>query len=174
MPSSSTYTPIQTLTGNGSVNPLSFQNIPQTYTDLILVIYGRATSANTADQTLAYLNANTGTSNYSGTYFTTNGTSATSSRASSGTYFQFGVHPGGNSTAGNFGIEILHFMNYTNTTNFKTVLNRSGYDLNGSGEIYDSVHLWRQTAAINRIDMYTSTNNWATGTVMSLYGIGAA
>ena len=174
MAASSTYTPIAVLTGNGSTNPLSFQNIPQTYTDLILVIYGRGTGANTADTTLCYLNANTGTTNYSNTYLYANGTSTFASRGSNGVYFNFGNHPGGNAAANNFGVEILQFMNYTNTTTFKTVLNRSGYDLNGSGDTYDSVHLWRQTAAINRIDIYTSLGSWATGTVASLYGITAA
>jgi hypothetical protein len=174
MPASSTYSTIAVLTGNGSTNPLSFQNIPQTYTDLIMVVYGRGTGANTSDQSLIYLNANTGTSNYSGTYLYANGTSTLATRQSNSTYFNLGEHPGGNSTANNFGVEILQFMNYTNTTNFKTVLNRSGYDLNGSGVVYDSIHTWRQTAAINRIDIYTSLGSWATGTVASLYGIAAA
>jgi hypothetical protein len=169
-----TYDSLATFTSNGSQNPISFQNIPQTYTDLVLIINGRATGTATEDSTLSYINSNTGTNNYSNTYFYTSGSSIISSRATNQVYFGFGTHPGGTATANMFGTEVFHFLNYSNSTTFKTVLAQSSADLNGSGSTWTTVNLWRQTAAINRIDMYVSGPFWASGSILSLYGIRAA
>ena len=169
-----TYEPIASYTSNGTQNPISFQSIPQTYTDLVVVINGRATGTSAEDTTLSYINSNTGTNNYSNTNFYTNGSSIISNRATNQVYFGFGTHPGGTATANIFGTEILHFLNYTNSTTFKTVLTQSSSDLNGSGSTFTTANLWRQTAAINRIDLYVSGPYWESGSTLTLYGIKAA
>jgi hypothetical protein len=169
-----TYEPIATYTSNGAQNPITFLSIPQTYTDLVLVINGRATGSTGEDSTLAYVNINTGTNNYSTTNYYSTGASVVSNRTTNQVYFGFGTHPGGTATANIFGTEVYHFLNYTNTTTFKTVLSQSSADLNGAGSTYMTASLWRQTAAINRLDMYVSGPYWASGSTLTLYGVKAA
>ena len=170
-----THEPIASFTVSGSsTNPVTFNNIPQTFTDLMLVIYGRSTGTVQLDTTLAYVNFNTGTNNYSNTNFYTDGSSIVANRATNQVYFGFGAHPAGGATANVFGTEVFHILNYTNSTAFKTVLSQASSDLNGSGQMYMGVHLWRQTAAITRLDMYTSNPAWAAGSKLTLYGIKAA
>jgi hypothetical protein len=169
-----TYDSIATFTSNGAQNPITFNNIPQTFSDLVLVIAGRATGSAQEDTTLAYLNINTGTTNYSNTWVYNTASSLVTNRAANQVYFGFGNHPGGGATANIFGVEVFHFIDYTNANKFKTVLSESVADLNGSGSTYRTVNLWRQTAAINRIDMYVSGPAWASGSTLTLYGIKAA
>jgi hypothetical protein len=65
-------------------------------------------------------------------------------------------------------------MNYSNTTTYKTALNRSNQ---AAGGVDATVGLWRSTAAIDTIRFYANTNgsqNFLTGSTFTLYGIAAA
>jgi hypothetical protein len=174
MPAESTYTAIATTTLGTATNPITFSSIPQTYTDLVIVVAGRGTGSNTIDSTLSYFNSNTGTNNYSNTFLYGDGATAYATQNTNAVYFAFGTHPGNNATANVFGAEVFHVLNYSNTTTFKTVISRSSTDIGGSGQTWLSANLWRQTSAINTIQLYTSAGNWAVGTKFSIYGIKAA
>jgi hypothetical protein len=72
-------------------------------------------------------------------------------------------------------VNTYQFMNYTNTTTYKTILCRTSN--NYGGVIRSSVGLLKSTAAISSIWMdlaFSSSNNWSTGSTFSLYGIKAA
>jgi hypothetical protein len=62
-------------------------------------------------------------------------------------------------------------MNYSNATTFKTTIARGGSAANLT---IAQVGLWRDTAAINRIDVTTGTGTMNTGTVLTIYGIASA
>jgi hypothetical protein len=66
-------------------------------------------------------------------------------------------------------------MNYSNSTTYKTVLGRSN---RASSDTAADVGLWRSTSAITRIDLAMGgsfpTNNFASGSTFTLYGIAAA
>jgi len=65
----------------------------------------------------------------------------------------------------------LDLFSYSGSTN-KTVLSRGSNDLNGSGNVWRSVGLWRNTAAINSIKLIApGGNNFYAGAKVSLYGI---
>ena len=100
------------------------------------------------------------------TYLTGDGSSATSDRSSDnyivGTNQVF--------ASGFLYNQIVHFMNYANTTTYKTVLTRSN---NASRAVETLVSTWRSTAAINSIEYYAS-GNFDTGSTFNLYGITAA
>ena len=166
----STYTPIATTT-LGSAATITFTSIPSTYTDLIVVLNGNGSRAATSDDTGLRLNSDSG-ANYSETIIIGNGTSASSSRASSvnemfqNTNFRIGATSGARSTI------IYHFMNYSNTTTYKTVLGRSNVSDFG---VVEGVGLWRSTAAINTIYLYNYTSNaFTAGTTATLYGVKSA
>ena len=160
-----TYTPIATQTADGSTIFFDFSSIPQTYTDLILVISG-----STGDSApFIRLNSNTSPI-YSSTSLQGNGTSATSSRrlradgAPNDTRFEIGL-----GSSNEIVTNIFNIMNYTNTTTNKTVLCRA----NQAGvAVKLSVGLYGSTSAINAIRVgNTNSNALSSGTVLSLYGI---
>lgn len=151
----------------------AFSNIPQTYQDLQISLYGRDTSSNTAITGGIYLNT-IATTSWSSTFLRGDGSSATSSRTttSSPTYGGGFVVPAASATANIFGATLIHILNYANTTTNKTVLSRSASDLNGSGLTELRVSLWANTNAVTRIDVAGSAN-WKAGTTATLYGIRA-
>ena len=73
-----TYTPIATYNGDGSATTITFSSIPQTYTDLVLVM-PIFTTVNANES--VRINGDTG-NNYSSTWITGNGSTAASSRLS--------------------------------------------------------------------------------------------
>jgi hypothetical protein len=152
-----TYEPIATATASGTT--ITFSSIPQTYTDIVYVIF---------TPTIAGVNTNI---NFNGvtttTYSTTQvygeaGFSAPASfRITDNTYALAGISDGTAAIRG-------QIMNYSNTTTFKTLFNRGG----GSGRYLNmDINLWRSTAAITSILFGPSLS---TGTTITLYGIKAA
>jgi hypothetical protein len=161
----STYSQIATQTLGSSAATVTFSSIPQTYTNLVLIIDG--TSANDSNGGIRF-NGDT-TSNYSWTRLQGNGSTATSARASNDTSIQsFTV---GTSTGG-AGAAVIQIFNYTNTTTFKTIITRHGA---ASVIVRAIVGLWRKTPeAITSITIITDNANFATGSTFTLYGIKGA
>ena len=167
-----TYTPIATTTGNGATNTISFTSIPQTYTDLILICNAFVSS----DAINMYTTVNGSGSGYSKTWMGGNGTSASSSRATSTSQWTMSDGPLGNGSSTAPMYMQMQFHNYSNTTTSKTMLARQhivGATYNG---VVASVNLWSNTNAINRIDIYCQSGSYylRSDATFTLYGIAAA
>ena len=168
MPLPSTMTPIATNTLSSATNSITFSNIPQNYTDLAVVFNGGLSVFDFIYTQVGNGSIDTG-SNYSGTQLMGNGSSASSSRHSNSTYLQtLGWGIGFLNDANG----LLHFMNYANTTTYKTIIDRSNSPAYGTSTF---VGLWRSTSAINTI-RFTGVNsrNITAGSTLTLYGIKAA
>lgn len=167
MAAGATYEPISTTTLGSANNSVTFSSIPATYTDLIVVM--NPTGVSSGGYVGGWrVNGDTG-NNYSNTNLYGSG-SAGSSR-NSNTSFSYAFNPDigvGDSNS----IGLLHFFNYANTTNYKTVLTRYAQAGNGN---FANVGLWRSTSAINSITllMYPSID-FDSGSTFTLYGIAAA
>ncbi len=163
-----TYEPIATQTLGSAAASVTFSSIPQTYTDLILVVNPIVTSATTF--AVRYNNVSTGTP-YSATFLYGDGTSAASARVSNQNEIRVSYAATSRST--NTGNIIVNIFNYSNTTTYKTNLSRENYAGEASGV---NVGLWRSTAAITQIDLIPVSGGTIinTGTVVTLYGIKAA
>jgi len=163
MAAGNTYTQIASTTLGSTATTVTFSSIPATYTDLILVFNPVVTTLSGIDYQITF-NSDTA-SNYSRTYLLGDGTSASSGRSTSQTSYS----PGGiynNSTV------TVQILNYSNTTTNKTPIARVNIAAQYTAA---TVGLWRNTAAINRIDITTSTTaNFNTGSTFNLYGITAA
>jgi hypothetical protein len=159
-----TYEPIATTTLGSNQANVTFSTISGSYTDLVLIC--SVSLASLTDRGLLFqVNGDTGT-NYSLTNLDGNGSSAASGRDTNNTFGMAGLASSANVTT-----SITHFMNYSNTTTYKTMLargNNSGYLVRAS------VSLWRNTAAITSIKIFDSTVNLASGSTFTLYGIKAA
>jgi hypothetical protein len=177
MAAQSTYTPIATITANGSTRDIIFSNIPQTYTDLRVSIYSRSNYGSTEDSIAFYFNSyNSPSVVHSQTQLYGNGSSAYSSRATGQNIWILGNTPAATTTSGIFGAATLDILNYANTSTYKTGIARTADDLNGSGQTQLTVGLWRSTSAITQIDFFplNASTVWVSGSIFTLYGITAA
>ena len=162
-----TYTPIASITTGAATSSVTFSSIPSTYTDLVLVSIP-LTQGNIFDSNLV-INSDTGT-NYSCTRLFGSGTTASGDRAATtaNSLASWGV-------AASTGTPIIfytHFLNYSNTTTYKTFLTRANEPNNSTGSNYTGLvtSLWRNTAAITTIE-FKSSANFGSGSTFNLYGI---
>jgi hypothetical protein len=162
MAAGATYEPIATTTLIVNTFSLDFTSIPQTYTDLILISNGN-TLAGPTDNILRFNNDSSTTCTL--TAILGDGSSASSYRTSAlyipinGLWWS-----GGNST------RIVHIMNYTKTTIYKTVLVRC----NNGTQVTAQVGLWPVTSAISTITINAGGSTFTSGSTFTLYGIAAA
>jgi hypothetical protein len=165
MAAGSTYTPIATTTIGSTVTTYTFSSIPSTYTDLIIVATLKISGAGDNGISLRY-NGDSGT-NYSFTYLNGNGTSVASGRSSNQSYAQVG-----NISGDYYYPSIIHIMNYSNTTTYKTTVSKASL-----ATYYQQAYtsLWRNTSAINQIEVRANGGaDFVSGSTLTLYGITAA
>jgi hypothetical protein len=156
-----TYTPIASITLGAAVAEVTFTSIPSIYTDLVLVAFTNQTSS-----IASYIQFNGDTAtNYSNTNLTGDGTSATSNRVTSSA---LGVAFA--TTSANDQISILNIMNYSNTTTNKTFLLRRN---DAAAQISLVAGLWRSTAAISSMRLYSNGSTFTSNSTFNLYGIQA-
>ena len=162
----STYTPIATQTLGSSAASVTFSSIAGTYTDLLIVMN---TKGSTLSNNYMQVNGDTG-SNYSRTGLSGNGSAASSYRGSSQTKVYLDNNSATDSTEFRYNGEI-HLMNYSNTTTYKTFLNRANNAAYGTEA---QASLWRSTAAITSVTVAMDTGTYSAGSTFTLYGIKAA
>ena len=161
-----TYEKIATTTLGSANATITFSSIPATYTDLVLAM---AIGTSNQDGIKIMINNDTAT-NYSNTRLYGNGSSISSNRRSSTAtvYLDDGV---AFSTGAGSNNSILQFMNYSNTTTYKTWLQRGNNAANGTVAV---VGLYRSTSAISRLDFTAvGTSTFVSGSTFTLYGIKA-
>ena len=164
----SAYEVISTQTLGSAVASVTFSSIPQTYTDFVLVV-SNLSAASASNAFKMQVNSDTG-NNYSCTFVEGDGTLAESGRRTSTNSFNFMDQVIGTNA---YSINIINFMNYSNTTTYKTVLSRSS---TAGTAVEAAVNLWRNTNAISSFVIFfaASGNDIQSGTVFTLYGIKAA
>lgn len=164
MPAGNTYESIATTTVGTATASVTLSSIPGTYTDLILVVNGTTTSG--AD---GYIRVNSDTgNNYSQTIILGSGSSAQSLRYSNNDRVYLDYY---GLSAATFNMNaVIQFMNYANTSVYKTFLVREN---NAAISTEAHVDLWRSTSAINSVTVFTNST-WVSGTTFNLYGIKAA
>lgn len=165
-----TYEPISTTTLSSATNTITISSIPQTYTDLVLVIGSVRDSAGGSSVVAVRYNGDTG-ANYSCTYIGASGAGGLySGRRSSDN----GIWLGGMySPRGTFRINI---SNYSNTTTNKTSISRQDFYATAYESVGQYIGLWRSNAAITSVTIYSIdvSPQFDVGTSFTLYGIKAA
>lgn len=167
-----TYEPIATQTLSSDTGIVTFSSIPQTYTDLIFVVSAKASSSS---YDISALRVNSVTSGYSKTYIEGSGSSATAGRGSAEISLRAGYLPGTSYTS-EFSLDIYNFMDYTNTTKYKTVLCRcNAYNTSTNFNTQAQVSMIPTTSAITQITLQTANGaNLKTGSTFTLYGVKSA
>lgn len=161
-----TYKPIATATLSSTAAEYTFSSIPQTYTDLVLIMNLVPNGSGSGTFTV---NGDTG-SNYSytalvGLETTGSGVSFRDSNLTSGYWLASGAAL---TNSANLHFDILNFMNYSSTSNYKTIINRESPGQ--FGYLGAWVNMWRSNSAITSITMKAATS-FLSGTTFTLYGI---
>ena len=161
-----TYVALDKVTVGTATPSITFSSISGGYTDLVIVIdaTNSAGAGSNGWGTRLRFNGDTA-SNYSWTIVNGSGSTASSARGSSVTSALAGWSNGGTTSS----TQIVHVMNYANSTTYKTTIGRSA---NSAERTAGIVNLWRSTAAVTSITIFDEgSNNWQTGSTFSLYGI---
>jgi hypothetical protein len=163
-----TYEPIATTTLGSATSAVTFSNIPQTYTDLVVVCMGQNTTSTVAMTGEVDINGDGG-NNYSSTWININATTGRGANNNGGYIGSF------NRTSRSW--YVINFMNYSNTTTFKTWLSRWGTMGGPAPDAGAIVGMWRNTAAITQLNFNRpagESGSFETGSIWTLYGIKAA
>ena len=170
MAAQSTWTPIATLTLATS-GGLAFNNVPQNYTDLVLVCSVRSTYNAASDVGILDFGY---TTNHSYTALRAVGTTPTSYNGTASYGLYCNAIPAATTNANIFGTFVAHIFNYSNSTTYKTAIVRQGWDLNGSGGTTITVGMKNLTAPLTTVELGGGNAALAAGSTATLYGITAA
>ena len=155
--------------GVGGVVNLSFNNIPQTFTDLMLKISVRSNGTSGTREIGAYFNGVGFPAPSSATILNGNGSSVSSIR--NGNYISFGLINDALTTANTFSSHEIYIPNYT-STNFKQIIVDSVSENNGTTAVQRlTAVLNRQNAAITSIGMDSGGEVYQQYSSFTLYGI---
>lgn len=161
---------IQTIELTSAQAQISFNNIPQDFTDLELVVSARFAGSRSS---YGYRFNNDSSSSYPWRRLYGNGSSAASG-SGTGTTGLIGECPGTSETANTFGNGRLYIPNYTSSS----IKSASADDVseNNAVESYQHIvaNLWNNTTAINSISVMGyggPSTNFAAGSTISLYGV---
>jgi hypothetical protein len=144
-----------------------FNNIPQTYTDLKLLVSGRssATGGN-RDTPLMYLNADPNFGSHTRLYGIP---SSKGSDRSSGLYL--GYTSTNSTTSNTFGILEVYIPNYS-SSNFKQIIADSVSETTATDNgLAMMASLYRSNAPVTQLQIAAGGGNWMANTTFTLYGI---
>jgi hypothetical protein len=162
-----TYTLISSVTvGSGGAATIDFTSIPGTYTDLVLKLSSRQSTAQVYG--IIDLSINGTSTNESYRMIEGNGSSASSNN---GSYIYVGAAVGANATANTFSNFELYFANYASSNNKSISID--GVGENNATTAYANLQaaLWANSAAITSISLESNFVQYSTA---YLYGISNA
>lgn len=170
------YENIASITVSTPTNVVTFSSIPQTFTDLILIIAPFKSSTSNGDNIRLRFNADTSVTYLSATNFAVGGSSGYTQNYNNTLGIQlwetnFAMT---NFTTDGTLIEAT-INNYSSTNRNKIMHTQYGSNGNSVPGVLHQAALWPSTAAINRIDLIYSGNdsniNYAGGSTFNLYGV---
>lgn len=173
---SGAYESIATTTvGAGGASSITFSSIPSTYTHLQIRFIARDNRGLSYSYLGLRFNGDTG-ANYRNHYLVGYGSSVGAGSDGGGlTRWPTDGIPGGSATANVFGAGIIDILDYTSTTNNKTLRALVGNDTNGGGSIYFDSGLWYATpsaiTSITIVDQSNGEGNFVQYSQFALYGI---
>jgi len=167
-----TYEPIATVSLSSAQSSIAFTSIPQTYTDLCLMMSTRSAAAGTfSDEVIKF---NGSTSSYTNRYFYGNGSNLFDGINA---YTNLGGFvagmPGSTATASTFGSKFIYIFNYASTSARKVYSVDNAAETNATtAYIHGIAGRWADTSAITSITLVTDSGaNYGANSTATLYGI---
>lgn len=164
-----TFIKISTVTiGAGGQSTIDFNSIPQTYTDLKILLSVRTSASGGAGSHALYFKINTVTTNRSNKIIYGTGSSAASFGVTdpyAGAMASAGV------TASSFSNHEIYIPNYTSSNN-KSYSAEYAIETNATAnEMGLAAGLWSSSSAITSLSFYPSTGSFDQYSTATLYGI---
>lgn len=162
----------QTIT-SGTAATITFNNIPQTNTDLCLRVSARGTQSGGGTQDISVWFNNDQSALYSSTGLTGTSNSIGSYRITNDTRISFALFgSGADATASAFGNSELYIPSYT-TGLFKQITAEAVNGNNSSTNYWMRLltHLYRSSAPITTLHIAAQTGTLSAGSTFTLYGI---
>jgi hypothetical protein len=179
MSKTSTYSLINSTTLGSANGTITFSSIPGTFTDLVLVTNTKSATGESSNDIRhdVIVNGDSTSGLYASTYLWGTGVNTASIRDSNRNQID-GARQSASSSGSGYATFILNFMDYSNTTTFKTVLEKTS-NMSNNENTYNgpgvSIAVWRNTAAITSISILArggaSSVGFAAGSTFKLYGI---
>jgi hypothetical protein len=168
---------LETITvGAGGISSITFNNIPQNYTDLIIKMSTRSSASQAGIGIFARINGDLATSNYYSNRLFGSGTAAGSSVLSflSGNYLQVGEMPAATSTANTFANSECRFIDYASQGVKSMVAQGVAENNTTAATLLENSLCYINTPAISSIQL-TSGNDASSSFVQystfTLYGV---
>jgi len=160
--------------GSGGAASIEFTSIPQTGTDLVLVVSSRSDRSSAFDQLYVQFNLDTNQANYSQRSLHGTGSTVNSTNASNFVPYLFtrdtaaGNVPAATSTASTFGNSQIFITNYASTTSKSISFDGVGeQNATASGQELIAAR-WNNTSAVTRVTC-TLNSNFVQHSTASLY-----
>lgn len=162
-----TMTLVSTVTASGFTPSVSFNNIPQTATDLVFQISARS-DANPSSTVFLLASINGGALGLTSSNFLRGSGSAVTSASGS----QIGISSQSTDTASTFGSTTLVFPNYAGSTQKSFSFDGVSENNASAAWQYIGAGVWSNTAAITSVSFSPAvSSNFVAGTTISLYTI---
>ena len=167
------YQLIQSQTLTSAVSSVTFSNIPQNFTDLVVKMSGRSNRAANHDAGVNITFNGVGGTSYSDKFTRGDGSAANSYADTSAAVGYFGRNPASSATASTFGNIECYISNYTSANN-KTYSVESVTENNITGAYLELIAgLFSNTSAITSITIGdANSSTLAIGSTFYLYGVG--
>ena len=151
---------------------MEFTSIPQTYTDLVIVVSSRMNNSATAGYNSIRFNGST--SSYSSRYLYGDGSSAVSSTGGSG--YVFTIVNGNTTTSNSFSNYSIYIPNYAGSTNKSLSIDSAMENNATSAFTFLNAGLWSNSSAITSISIADAvlSANFVQYSTAYLYGISNA
>jgi hypothetical protein len=154
---------------SSSQSSIEFTSIPQTFTDLVLVLSLRNTNANVDGE--GYLRFNSSTSGWSARNLEGNGSSASSFGGDPNLFYRLNL-VGANATASTFTNSQIYIPNYAGATNKSFSVDNVTENNGTSARAGIKAGLWSNTSAITSIQISTEgSTNFVQYCSATLYGV---
>ena len=161
---------LETITvGSGGASSITFNSIPQSYTDLVVKYSARCTAIYAAVDVYINFNSVALGSQYAGVLVYGTGTASGSASSASSTWAGF-ISAGG-STSSTFGNNEITIPNYASST-YKSVM-VDGVSENNASEAYQEIvsNSWSNTSPITSLTLTPAYNSFAQYSTFTLYGV---
>jgi hypothetical protein len=164
---------VQTVTvGSGGAASIDFTSIPQTGTDLLVVISARNSDASIYTASNIRFNGSSASVYSEKTLRSINGTTVDTNTLTNATSLIYSLAtPGANATAGTFGNATIYIPNYTGSTNKSVSTDMVTENNATSNSISIVAGIWASTAAITSITIPPAAGTFAQYSTASLYTI---
>jgi hypothetical protein len=158
--------------GTGTALDTGALGVPQTATDLMIIVMARTAQAAVQSLLTVRVNNDTG-ANYDSQYVRGAGATASAAEELASATCDLPV-PGASAQSGAAAVWTIFIPSYRRT-DFHKILNCNGAfveDSTGEGRAQQMVLRWRNTAAITEIRFSSQSGNLASGSRMTIYGLG--